>query len=489
MEKRIPTGITGYDSILRGGYIEGSFNLVAGECGAGKTIFALCYTINGADRYGDNALFVTLEESRANILKNMPAKLKETFERNTDKITIVDLSVIRKLTTVFEEKTGFSSIVDVDVLIESLRKWITEKKIKRVAIDGLAVMSIRYPQESEMRSAIFRISSSLKELGVTAMITEESERDVVAKKFGVKEFVADSITHLRYDNGLRTIEVLKLRGSDFLPGESGFVINDEGIEVFPRLMPETKASASDKRVPTGISGLDKMLGGGFFRGDVILVSGSAGAGKTIMGLQFVSEGCRSNERGLIVSFEENPAQLKRNARAVGIPLEKYEKEKLLEIMYSPYPGTNIHMLLHQIISRLPMVERIFIDTVNHFESAMPREELRNVLVSFTSMAKKHGVSVMFSAESDELMGTSRLMASNVSYVVDTILVLRHVEIGSEMRKAINLLKVRGTQHIKDIREYEITNKGIVIKDKFQNVEGVFSGSARVAARKLEKFFD
>ncbi|MGB9635891.1 MAG: ATPase domain-containing protein [Thermoplasmata archaeon] len=489
MGNRVPTGISGLDSILKGGYIEGSFNLVAGECGAGKTIFALCFITNGAEKYNDNTLFVTLEESRANIIKNMPPKLRDTYEKNTDKITIVDLSVIRKLSTIFEEKTGFSSIVDVDVLIESLRKWITDKNIKRVAIDGLGVMSIRYPQEYEMRSAIFRISSSLKELGVTAVVSEESERDNGGKKYSVKEFVADSIIHLRYNNGLRILEVLKIRGSDFIPGENGFVINDSGIEVFPRLMPETKVSTSDKRVLTGIPGLDKMLHGGFFHGDVVLVSGSAGAGKTIMGLQFVSEGCKNNEKGLIVSFEENPAQLKRNAKTVGIPLDKYEKEKLLEIMYAPYPGTNIPMLLQEIISRLPMIERLFIDTVNHFESAMSKQELRNLLVSFTSMTKKHGVTVVFSSESDELMGTSKLMASNISYAVDTVIVLRHVEIGSEMRKAINLLKVRGTQHVKDIREYEITNKGIVIKDKFANVEGVFSGSARIAARNLEKFFD
>jgi len=488
MEKKVQSGINGFDSILKGGFVEGSFNLVVGECGAGKTIFALCFIVNGAEKYGENGLFVTLEESRANIIKNMPAKLKDIYERNTDKITIVDLSAIRKLSTIFEEKTGFSSIVDVDVLIESLRKWITEKKIKRVAIDGLAVLSIRYPQDYEIRSAVFRISSSLKELGVTSIITEESEHDG-ARKFSVKEFVADSITHINYRNGVRTLEVLKIRGSDFIPGESGFIISENGIEVFPRLIPETRVSATDRRVSTGIAGLDKMLNGGFFRGDTVLVSGSAGAGKTIMGLQFISAGCMNKERGLIVSFEENPAQLKRNAKAVGIPLDKYERENMLNIMYTPYPGTDIYMQIHNIISQLPSIERLFIDTVNHYEGAMSKEELRNMLVSFTSMTKKHGVTVMFSSESDELMGTSKLMTSSVSFVVDTIIVLRHVEIGSEMHKAMNLLKVRGTEHVKDIREYVITNKGIVIKDKFKDVEGVFSGSARIAAKKLEKFFE
>jgi circadian clock protein KaiC len=486
--RKVATGIGGFDRITNGGFNQGSVNLVSGGSGSGKTIFSSAFIINGAS-LGEPGLFITFEESRQNIVDNLPEALKMDSERCADKAWFFDLSVIRRMSSVPDERGSPHSVLDADVVIEIVQSWVKEKRIRRVALDGVASLGIRYGCDNDYRGALFRLASALKSLGTTSIITTEVNESGKLSRNGVEEFVADSIVLLANASGRRTVDVRKMRGSTHLPGEHGFSISSDGFHVFPMLPPPQESKSKHSRVMTGVPGLDEMLGGGALAGDAILVTGSSGTGKTIFGLQFVAEGAANGEKCLIVSFEEAPDQMRRNAKNVGIDLAAMEKQGLVKIVYTHPRNIEPTRHLNDVVSNLDGVSRVLIDSITDYEPAMDGSSLRALLSTLTAEFKSRGVTAVLTAEAPELIGAGRVTNAGTSFIVDAVVMMRFVEIGSEMKKALNVLKMRGSSHVRDIREYAISEEGISIGAKFEGVVGLMSGTPRKAiADEVEGFF-
>ena len=486
--KKVATGVKGFDRIANGGFLERSVNLVSGGSGSGKTVFTTSFILNGA-RLGEPGLFITFEESRQNILENLPDGVKKDIEALSEKAWFFDLSAIRKMSTATEEHGSAHNVLDVDVISEIVESWVREKGIKRVVLDGVASLGIRYGCDNDYRGALFRLTSAMKSLGTTSIITTEINEEGKLSRNGVDEFVADSIVLLTNRSGRRTLEIRKMRGSSFVPGEHGFGIANDGFSVFPMLPPPEHSNSKSARAKTGVPGLDEMLGGGALAGDSILVTGSAGTGKTISGLQFIDDGARNGEKCLVVSFEEPPDQLRRNAKNVGIDIAAHEAKGLVRILYTHPRNIEASRHLNDVMSMMDGVTRVLVDSVTDYEIAMDNDALRALLSTMISEFKSRGVTAVLTAEAPELIGAGKLTNIGTSFIVDAVIMLRFVEMGSEMKKALSVLKMRGSSHVRDIREYSITERGIVVGKKFEGVVGLMSGTPRKAiADEVEGFF-
>ncbi|MCK5039101.1 MAG: hypothetical protein KAS16_08390 [Thermoplasmata archaeon] len=489
---KVKTGIEGLDEITMGGVVENSIVLLSGCGGAGKTILASQFLINNAAETGEKGLFITMEEGRSNIINSLPSGLRKTLDENENKVWFLDLSTIRQLSAPDAGKDDIaSSVLNVEIMIEIIETWVREKGISRLVLDGIASFGLLYEKSTEFRNALFRIVSKLKSLHITTIITTEINDQDRLSRLGVEEFVTDAIIRITRINGRRYIEVLKMRGSDFISGKHSCEITDAGARAFPILNPISDIPKTDTKISTGIKGLDNMSDGGYYRGDAILVSGSAGTGKTTMALQFIDEAARNGKKAIYIGFEENPMELKRNAAGFGIDLEGYEEKGLVKIMHSTSGDLDPNKHAQEISRSLEGVERVVIDTISDYGSISHEAGLKNFLNTLIILFKNHNITSLMTVETDELMGITNLSSQGTSSnIVDGIIMLRYVEIGSEMKKALNILKLRGTKHKQEIKEYDITSAGIVIEEKFVGMEGVLTGSPRKSMTdRVEKFFD
>ncbi len=488
---KIRTGIDGLDEVTNGGLVENSIVLLSGCGGAGKTILASQFLVNNAAETGEKGLFITMEEGRSNIINSLPPGLKKTLDQNEDKVWFLDLSTIRQLSSPDADKDDIaSSVLNVEIILEIIETWVKEKGIQRLVLDGIASFGLLYEKSTEFRNALFRIVAKLKALHITTIITTEINDQDRLSRLGVEEFVTDAIIRITHVSGRRYVEVLKMRGSDFISGKHSCEITDDGARVFPILKPGMDIPKTDTRISTGISGLNNMTDGGFFKGDAILVSGSAGTGKTTMAFQFIDEAAKNGKKSIYIGFEENPMELKRNAAGFGIDLEGYEKQGLVKILYNIPSQLDPNKHGQEVARSLEGVERVVIDTISDYDIVCQESGLKNFLNNLVILFKNHNITSLMTVETDELMGITTLSNQGASNIVDGIIMLRYVEIGSEMKKAMNILKLRGAKHKQEIKEYEITSKGIVIEDKFVGMEGVLSGSPRKSITdRVEKFFD
>lgn len=486
----VATGIPGYDYLLNGGFREGSLNLVSGSSGTGKTLLCVDFLLNGAELYGQKGLFITLEESKENIVKSLSQEKRALLKKNSKRIFFIDLSLLR---TLFNggggEREGGDSL-GADTLAGIADEWIAQKGVTRVVIDGIATLGIRYGCENEFRGVMQGLYSTLRSAGVTCLITTEVSDPSRISRFNVEEYLSDSITVMSYSNGQRNIEILKVRGQGFVPGGHSFAISDSGIEVFPSPEMEIVDLASSGRISSGIDGLDAMTKGGYLEGDVTILAGSAGTGKTIFCIQFLVEGLRAGERCLYVTHEENESQLIRDALNIGLDLRKYMDKGLLSIL-SVQIGTlepNRHAM--RLKENLKGVKRLVKDPITDYYQVLSPADARAYLSKLASTFKKNGITTLMTAETPELIGGTTITGSGISFLADNVIVLRYVELGSEMKKALNILKMRGSDHDKDIREYIIDKNGIKVLEKFEGVEGVLGGVlVRRMAQRVEKFFD
>ncbi len=488
---KIGTGIEGLDEVTNGGLVENSIVLLSGSGGAGKTILASQFLLNNAEESGEKGLFITMEEGRSNIINSLPDGLKTLMDKNEDKVWFLDLSTIRQLSSPDAGKDDIStSVLNVEILIEIIETWVKEKGIKRLVLDGIASFGLLYEKTTEFRNALFRIVSKLKTLQITTIITTEINDQDKLSRLGVEEFVTDAIIRITNVGGRRYIEVLKMRGSDFISGKHSCEISDAGARVYPILIPDKKMRKTTEKVNTGIKGLDVMSGGGFFKGDAILVSGSAGTGKTTLALQFINEAAINGKKSLFIGFEENPVELKRNAVGFGIDLEGFEEKGLVQIMHNIPTYLDLNKHSQEISQSLEGVERVVIDTISDYGNMDYVIDLKNYLTSLILLFKSRNITSLLTVETSELMGITSLSDEGTSHIVDGIIMIRYVEIGSEMKKAMNILKLRGSKHKQEIMEYDITSEGIVIEAKFEGMEGVMTGSPRkTISDRVEKFFD
>ena len=475
--RKIRTMIEGFDEISHGGLPIGRTTLVSGTSGTGKTLLAIQFLYHGIKHFDHPGLFVTFEESPYDIIQNAYSfgwDLQELIEEG--KFFILDASPDPE----GQEVVGN---FDLSALIERIQYAIRKYKAKLVSVDSMTAIFQQYDAASVVRREIFRLVARLKQLGVTSiMTTERVEEYGPIARFGVEEFVSDNVVVVRNvlegERRRRTIEILKLRGTTHMKGEYPFTITKDGINIFPLGAMRLTQRSSNARISSGISTLDRMCGGGFFKDSIILATGATGTGKTLLVSKFLEEGCRQGERAILFAYEESRAQLSRNAFSWGIDFEEMERQGWLKLLCS-YPESagledHLQMIKSEISEFKP--SRIAIDSLSALARGVSNNAFRQFVIGVTGYAKQEEITGFFTNTTDQFMGAHSITESHISTITDTIIMLQYVEIRGEMSRAINVFKMRGSWHDKGIREYSISEEGPDIKDSFRNYERIISGS-------------
>ncbi len=480
--QKIRTMIEGFDDISHGGFPVGRTSLVSGTSGTGKTLFAVQFLYNGIEYFEEAGVFVTFEETTADIIKNAVSfgwDLQKLIDEG--KLFILDASPDPE----GQEVVGN---FDFSALIERIQYAIRKYKARRVSIDSVTALFQQYDSASVVRREILRLVTRLKLLGVTTVITtERTEEYGLVARFGVEEFVSDNVVIVRNvlegERRRRTIEILKLRGTTHMKGEFPFTITAHGMNIFPLGAMRVTQRSSNTRVSSGVQTLDDMCGGGFFKDSIILATGATGTGKTLLVSMFTQEACVRGERAILFAYEESRAQLSRNASSWGIDFEDLEQRGLLKIIcaYPESAGLEDHLqIIKSEISEFKPT-RIAIDSLSALARGVSNNAFRQFVIGVTGFAKQEEITGFFTNTTDQFMGSNSITDSHISTITDTILMLQYVEIRGEMSRALNVFKMRGSWHDKGIREYTITSTGPEIKDSFRNFERIISGSpSRIA---------
>lgn len=475
--RKLRTMIEGFDEISHGGMPIGRTTLVSGTSGTGKTLIAVEFLYNGIKYFDYPGLFVTFEESPADIIQNAYSFGWDLEQLIHDgKLFILDASPDPE----GQEVVGN---FDLSALIERIQYAIRKYKAKLVSVDSVTAVFQQYDPASVVRREIFRLVARLKHLGVTSiMTTERIEEYGLVARYGVEEFVSDNVVIVRNvlegERRRRTIEILKLRGTTHMKGEYPFTITKDGVNIFPLGAMRLTQRSSNVRISSGIKTLDKMCGGGFFKDSIILATGGTGTGKTLLVSKFLQEGCRQGERAILFAYEESRAQLSRNASSWGIDFEEMEKKGLLKVICCYPESTGLEDHLQIIKSEITEFKpsRIAIDSLSAMARGVTNNAFRQFVIGVTGYAKQEEITGFFTNTTDQFMGAHSITESHISTITDTIIMLQYVEIRGEMSRAINVFKMRGSWHDKGIREYTISQDGPDIKESFRNYERIISGS-------------
>lgn len=477
--EKLRTGIEGFDLIAYGGLPKGRTTLVSGTAGSAKTVFAAQFLAAGIETAGEPGVFVTFEERAEDIRRNLLGFGWDVARWEAEKKWgFVDASIQPG------EPTVITGDFDLGALIARIGHAIDRLGARRVSIDSLGGLFTQF-DPSQIRHEIFRLTAALKDMGVTAILTAEraNEEGEVAR-YGVEEFVADNVIILRnsleQEKRRRTVEILKFRGTSHQKGQFPFTITGgQGIIVLPLSAIELRQRSSNIRISSGIPELDVMCGGGFFRDSVILVSGATGTGKTLLTTEFLSGGAEAGERSLLFAFEESHDQLFRNALSWGVDFEAMEADGRLKLICVYPEATTLedHLIFIKKEIEAFNPNRVAFDSLSALERVASIKSFREFVISLTSFIKHRELAGLFTATTPELMGGTSVSEAHISSITDSIILLRYVEIFGEMRRGLAVLKMRGSMHQKEIREFTIDDTGMHIGPAFRNVSGILSGRA------------
>ncbi len=477
--QKLPTGIPSFDVIAKGGLPKNRTTLVSGTAGSGKTVFAMQFLAAGIRGAGETGVFVTFEESAADIRKNMRSfgwEL-EQWERE-NKLAFVDASPDPDIEVI--ESGSF----DLGALLARVQHAVKKVGATRVSVDSLGAVFSQVSDQSIVRRELFRIASALKGMGVTAVLTAERANDYgPVARFGVEEFIADNVMILRNvldaENRRRTIEILKFRGTEHQKGEVPFtIVPDGGLVVIPLSAIQLRQRSSDVRISSGSVDLDDMCGGGFFRDSVILVSGATGTGKTLTVTQFLEGGAANGERCLLLAFEESREQLFRNAIGWGVDFDRMERDGLLRVVcdYPEVAGLEDWLISIQRIIQDFKPKRVALDSLSALERGGTIKAFREFVIGITSFIKQQEITGLFTSTTATLMGGSSITETHISTLTDSIILLRYVEMFGEMKRGLTVLKMRGSPHEKQIREFTIDGSGMHLGRPFRNITGILAGT-------------
>jgi circadian clock protein KaiC len=475
--KKERTGIPGFDEITGGGLPAGRPTLICGSAGAGKTLFAMEFLVRGATLYNEPGVFISFEETDEELARNVASLGFDLQQLTAEKKILVDFVYIERSEI---EETGE---YDLEGLFLRLGYAIDQLGAKRVVLDTLEALFSSLPNEGIIRAELRRLFRWLKEKGVTAVITCERGEGTLTR-YGLEEYVADCVILLdnRVQNQISTrrMRIVKYRGTSHGTNEYPFLIDHEGFSVLPITSLGLSHRASTERVSSGVARLDNMLGGeGFYRGSSILVSGTAGTGKSTLSATFVEAACRRGERALFFAFEESHDQIIRNMRSVGIDLERHVKKGLLNFQNSRPSsyGLEVHLaLMHKVISEYqPSV--VVVDPITNFLAVADEGDTKAMLTRLIDLLKTKEITGMFTSLTsagkeieDSEIGVSSLM--------DAWLLLKNIEMNGERNRGLYILKARGTPHSNQIREFLLTNQGVKLLDAYIGPAGVLMGTAR-----------
>jgi circadian clock protein KaiC len=469
--RRLASGVPGLDDLLGGGLPEFSFNLLAGTPGSGKTTLAhqIMFSLANPDR---RALFFTvLGESPLKMLRYQQqfpffdaAKLNNSIKFVNLAAELLDGDFDRVLARISEEVANFSPSL---VFVDSFRSVVQSGSGAQPGASGLQ----HFVQQLGMRMTSWQATTFL----IGEYLTPEAESSPV---FTVADGIIWMSQVVHRDAMIRKIQVIKMRGQAQSPGVHTFRIDDDGIEVFPRAILQSANNdikiSGDQRLSMGIPVLDDMLGGGLPVGYSLLVVGPSGSGKSILATQFLAEGVQKGEAGVIAAFEKSPNQL------LSHQLDALVKSGKVGVIDTRTLDLSIDEILHDLIVMIRRMDakRVVIDSLSGFELALAsvfREDFREALYRMVAVLTNMGVTVLMTAELEDQYNFLRFSAYGNAFLADAILMQRYVEIAGQFKRVIAVVKVRASQHSKDIRFFDIETDRIEIGGTLDDYSGILSG--------------
>ena len=468
----------GLQVITRGGLPKGRLSLVTGTAGSGKTIFAAQFLADGID-LGEPGVFVTFEERPARVRSDV-----RSFGWNIEGWEGSNMWAFVDASPNHLEEMDTSGEFDLSPLIARVRHAIGKIGAQRVAIDSVGALITRFPDAGPARRALFQLGAALEEMGVSTVMTGERSDDYgPVGQFGFEEFLADSVLLLRNaltgEKRRRTIEVLKIRGGSHQRGEHLFTLQPAtGLRVVPNVVVDLAYEASTERVGSGNSTLDEMLNGGLIRGSLVLTTGATGTGKSLLTTQFIAGGVAAGDKTLLQSFEESRSQIIRNAAAWGLDFEEMEESGRLRILADAPESRSLEDHLLRLNAAIAEFDpnRVAIDSLTALQRVSTVTSFREYALGLAFQLKAGGLLGLFTATASGRDTESGLTDLHVSTITDTIIVLQYVALGAEMRRGINVLKMRASDHDKALREYWIDDTGLNIGDHFTGVTGLMAST-------------
>lgn len=474
-----PTGIPGLDEITGGGLPTGRPTLVCGAAGCGKTMLAAEFLVHGALDYNEPGVFMMFEETADELVANLKSLGFDLALLQRQKKLALDFVRVERSEI---EETGE---YDLDGLFIRLGYAIDSIKAKRVVLDTLEALFAGVSNHAILRSELRRLFRWLKDKGVTAVITGE-RGDSTFTRFGLEEYVADCVIlldhRITHQVSTRRLRVVKYRGSSHGTNEYPFLIGQRGISVLPITSLTLAHGASNKRLATGIHGLDHMLGGkGVYEGSSVLVTGAPGTGKSSVAASFVNAACARGERALLFAYEESESQMLRNMGSIGLDLRRWVDADLLRIE-STRPtlhGLEQHLVhMHDLVKDFkPKV--VAVDPISNLMSDSEDAGLKLTLMRLIDFLKTEGTTALFTSLTTD--AGSLLVASSevgVSSLMDTWLMLSNVAYNGERTRTLQVLKSRGMPHSNQVREFVFSDHGVALVDVYLHGDQVLTGTAR-----------
>ncbi|WP_302896881.1 circadian clock protein KaiC [Mesorhizobium sp. LMG 17147] len=482
--ERVRTGIEAFDDLVMGGLPRGRTTIVGGTPGSGKTVFATQFLAHGITVLDEPGVFVTFEESPVEIEVNMASfgwDIRRWREMN--KLVFVDASPR-------DHDQMIIGNFDLSGLLTRVLHAARQAAAKRIVLDSVTQLFDHFvAEQTSVRRELLRTATALKRDGLTVLMTAERNSEYgEISRHRIEEFVADNVVILRNaldrERRRRTIEVLKMRGSRHVEGEVPItLVVKQGIVAVPLSSLRLEQQSSTKRVTSGNPELDRMCGGGFFRDSVTLVSGATGTGKTLLVTNFLAGGAAAGERALLVGYEESRGQLFRNARGWGVDFEAMEADGRLKVVCIYPEAQNLpdHLLMIRELVEEFNPDRIAIDSLSALERIAPETGFREFLISLTSFIKKHEIAGLCTATNKSLVGGQSASEQHISTLTDSIILLRYIQEGDFMHRGIMVLKMRGSEHDKQIRRFTIDGAGMHLGQPFDGAPDVFGDSAASSA--------
>ncbi|HLU07580.1 MAG TPA: circadian clock protein KaiC [Woeseiaceae bacterium] len=473
---KAPTGIHGLDEITGGGLPRGRPTLICGGAGCGKTLMATEFLVQGAEQFGEPGVFVAFEETADELSENVRSLGHDLEALQASNMLVIDH--VRVEREEIEEMDGY----DLEGLFIRLDLAISSIGAKRVVLDTIETLFASFMNQALLRSELRRLFRWLKDKGVTAVITAERGEGSLTRQ-GLEEYVSDCVILLDHrateQVSTRRLRIVKYRGTAHGTNEYPFLIDEDGITVVPITSLQVRYDVSEEKISTGIPALDEMFsGGGYYRGSTILVSGTAGTGKTSVAAHLAIATCKRGEKCLYFAFEESEQQFLRNMRSIGIDLAPFIRQGLFTFHASrpALQGLEQHLVqMHKLVRRLqPSV--VVIDPISNFVAAGSMTDASAMLTRLIDFLKMNGITAMLT----NLTSGSQLERTDVkiSSIVDSWLLLRNIEQDGERNRAMFVLKSRGMAHSNQLREFVMTDHGIDLVDVYIGAEGVLTGSAR-----------
>lgn len=477
--RKSSTGIKGLDDITGGGLPTGRPTIVCGGPGCGKTMLGVEFLVRGAIQFDEPGVFMAFEETPEELTQNVASLGFNLNDLCARKKLFLDYVHIER--SEIQETGEF----DLEGLFIRLQHAIQTVGAKRVVLDTLEALFSGFSNQGILRAEIRRLFRWLKDNHVTTIITAE-RGDGSLTRYGLEEYVSDCVVLLDHrineQVSTRRLRVVKYRGTLHGTNEYPFLIDEKGISVLPLTSLGLEHRVSTHRISSGIPDLDEMLEGkGFYRGSTVLVSGTAGSGKTSIAAHFADHACRRNERCLFVTFEESVGQVTRNMRSIGIDLEPWIQRGLLHFRASrpTQSGLEMHLVkIHKLVDELKP-NLVIIDPITNLIAGGDERETYSMLVRLIDFLKENQITGLFTSLTSGGNHAEQTEVG-VSSFIDTWLLVREMESNGERNRGLYVIKSRGMAHSNQVREFLLTDEGVKLVPVYLGSEGVLTGSARLA---------